>query len=72
MDVAMGQIPRSTERISSLFCYAPAATGGVGSSVLGFCLTGPVSLYLDSFVFIFVYFVFFSYCVCVVLLQHGG
>jgi len=36
---------------------------------IGFCLTGPISLCLDSFVFMFVFFcVILSYCICVVLL----
>ena len=33
---------------------------------MGFCHTGPISLYIDLFVFIYVYFV--SYCIVVVLL----
>jgi len=35
---------------------------------IGFCLTGPISLCVDSFMFICVYFVFFIKCTCVILL----
>ena len=39
----------------------------------GFCLTGPISLCVDLFVFVCVYFfVFVSYCICVVLWARCG
>ena len=38
---------------------------------IGFCLTGPISLYIDSFVFVFL-----SYCIVhmcyMIVTQYGG